>query len=119
MILSYRDLKVWQKSIDLVVECYRLSERFPKTETYGLASQLRRAAVSVPANVAEGHARTHTKEFLHHLSIAYGSLTELETHLVIASRLRYVDSDSLKAILNKSGEISRMLSGLMRSLRGQ
>ena len=119
MILNYRDLKVWQKSIDLVVECYRLSERFPKTETYGLASQLRRAAVSVPANVAEGHARTHTKEYLHHLSIAYGSLTELETHLVIASRLKYVDSDSLKTILGKSGEIARMLSGLIRALRGE
>ena len=97
MILSYRDLEVWQKSIDLVVDCYKMSERFPKSETYGLVSQLRRAAVSV----------------------AYGSLTELETHLFIASRLTYLDRTSLKAILDKSAEIGRMLNGLMRSLNRQ
>jgi len=83
-VQSYRDLQVWQKSMDLVTECYRATQQFPKTEIYGLTSQLQRAAVSVPANIAEGQGRQHTKEFIQHLSIAYGSLAELETHLQIA-----------------------------------
>ena len=85
-IKSYCELEVWQKAMDLVVECYRTGERFPKTEVYGLTSQLRRAAVSVAANFAEGQGRSHTREFLNHLSMAYGSLMEVETHLQIAGR---------------------------------
>ena len=115
-IRSYRDLEVWQKAMDLVVECYRVAERFPKTETYGLTSQLQRAAVSIPANIAEGHGRSHTREYLHHISIAYGSLMEVETHLQIASRLSYLDNSSLQILLDKSAEIGRMLNGLMRKL---
>lgn len=84
---SYRDLDVWQKSMELVVSCYELSERFPTSETYGLG-----AAISIPANIAEGQGRNHTKEFINHLSMAYGSLMEVETHLQIAARLNYVDS---------------------------
>ena len=115
-IKSYRDLEVWQKAMDLVVECYKIAERFPKTEVYGLTSQLRRAAVSVPANIAEGQGRSHTREFLNHLSIAYGSLMEVETHLQIAARLNYVDDSSTQSLLEKSAEIGRMLNGLIQSL---
>ena len=115
-IKSYRELEVWQKAMDLVVECYRIAELFPKTELYGLASQIQRAAVSIPANIAEGQGRSHTKEFLNHLSIAYGSLMEVETHLHIAARLEYLEPDSPGKPLEKCAEIGRMLDGLMRKL---
>jgi four helix bundle protein len=115
-IRSYRELEVWQKAMDLVVECYRICERFPKAELYGLCSQLQRAAVSVPANIAEGQGRSHTKEFLNHLSIAYGSLMEVETYLQIAARLNYLDTASLEQLLERSTQIGRMLNGLMRKL---
>lgn len=115
-IRSYRDLEVWQKAMDFVVACYQAAERFPKTEVYGLASQLQRAAVSIPANIAEGQGRSHTKEFLNHLSIAYGSLLEAETHLQIAARLHYLENSSLQSLLEKSAEIGRMLNGLMQAL---
>ena len=85
--------------MDLVVVCYQLSEQFPKTEIYGLCSQLQRAAVSIPANIAEGQGRSHTREFLNHLSVAYGSLMEVETHLEIATRLNYVDEAALPPLL--------------------
>ena len=88
-VKSYRDLEVWKKGMDLVVMCYKTTKEFPKSEIYGLASQLRRAAVSIPANIAEGHERQHSKEFLQHLSIAYGSLGEMETLVQIAERLKY------------------------------
>jgi four helix bundle protein len=116
MIRSYRDLEVWQRAMDLVVDCYRAANQFPKTEVYGLVSQLQRAMVSVPANIAEGRGRSHTREFLNHLSIAYGSLMEVETHLQIAGRLRYIDDAALDALLKKSAEIGRMLNGLIQSL---
>jgi four helix bundle protein len=113
---SYRDLEVWQKAMDLVVECYRITNKFPRSELYGLTSQLRRAAVSVPSNIAEGRERQHTKEFVQHLAIAYGSLAELETHLQIAQRLNYLDSSQVRRVLEKTSEVGRMLNGLRRSL---
>ncbi len=113
---NYRDLEVWQKAMDLVVECYQMTKKFPKSEIYGLTSQLQRAAISVPANIAEGRERQYTKEFLQHLSIAYGSLAELETHLQIAERLNYIDRDQLKQRLEETAEIGRMINGLRRSL---
>jgi len=113
---SYRDLEVWQKAMDLVVECYRITNKFPRSELYGLTSQLRRAAVSVPSNIAEGRERQHTKEFVQHLAIAYGSLAELETHLQIAQRLTYLDSRQVRQVLEKTSEVGRMLNGLRRSL---
>jgi len=113
---SYRDLEVWQKSMDLVVECYQITKKFPKAEIYGLTSQLQRAAVSIPANIAEGRERQYTKEFLQHLSIAYGFLAELETHLQIAQRLNYLDMNHLKQMLDKTAEVGRMLNGLRKSL---
>ena len=102
--------------MDLVVDCYQITKRFPKSEIYGLASQMQRASVSIPANIAEGRERQHTKEFLQHLSIAYGSVAELETLVQIAERLNYLDVNQLKQILDKTAEVGRMLNGLRRSL---
>jgi four helix bundle protein len=113
---NYRDLEVWQKAMALVVDCYQITRRFPKSEIYGLGSQLQRAAVSIPANIAEGRERQYTGEFLRHLSIAYGSLAEFETLVQIAERLNYIDANQLKQILDKTGEIGRMINGLRRSL---
>ena len=90
---SYRDFEVWKKSMDVVVQCYETTRAFPASEQYGLTGQIQRAAVSVPANIAEGQARQHRKEFLHHLSIAHGSVAELETHVEIAKRIGYIGAD--------------------------
>jgi four helix bundle protein len=116
MIKGYRDLEVWQKSMDLVVVCYELTKGFPKNETYGLASQLQRAAVSVPANIAEGRQRQRSKEFLQHFSIACGSLAELETHIQIAGRLDYINQEQINVVIDKTAEVGRMLHGLRRSI---
>jgi four helix bundle protein len=112
---KHRELLVWQESVDLVMLVYRLTDSFPKTEAYGLTSQLRRAVTSVPANIAEGAARSGTKELLHFLSMANGSLSELDTHLEIADRLGYVpDREELDQKLEL---VFRLLSGLTASLR--
>ncbi len=116
-IRSYQELKVWQKSMDLVVSCYGVCKTFPTVEKYGLASQLQRAAVSIPANIAEGKHRQHTKEFLQHLSIASGSLAELETHLLIAERLKYISKQNIFSLLEQTTEISKMIYGLRKSLK--
>ncbi len=113
-IRSYRDLLVWQKSIDLVVDCYRATEPFPRTETYGLVSQVRRAATAIPANIAEGHGRDHLGDYLRHVSIAKGSLTELETHLIISERLSFVSKERLQELLERTAEVGRMLEGLSK-----
>jgi four helix bundle protein len=113
---GYQDLEVWQKAMDLVVMCYQTTKDFPKSEVYGLASQLQRAAVSIPANIAEGRERKYKKEFVQHLSIAYSSLAELETHIQIAQRLDYISSDKTKRLLEMTGEIGRMLNGLRKSI---
>jgi len=116
-VKSYRDLLVWQKAMDLVVECYKVTSLLPKTETYGLVSQIQRAAVSIPANIAEGHGRQNMGDYLHHLSIANGSLMELETQLLLLNRLSYLTVDRTELALTMSAEAGRMLSGLDRSLR--
>ena len=116
MMKSYRDLEVWQKAMELVVMCYQMTTEFPKSETYGLSSQLQRSAVSVPANIAEGRQRQHSKEFLQHLSIAYGSLAELETHIQIAGRLKYVGENQINRLIDTTSEIGRMLNGLRKSI---
>lgn len=116
-IKSYLDLIVWQKSMDLVVDCYRLAKRLPPDELYGLLSQIRRASVSVPANIAEGHGRRQLGDYIHHLHIAGGSLTELETHLLIVVRLSYLSAEEIKPVWDKAMEIGRMLSGLIEKLR--
>ena len=117
MLRGYRELDVWRKSMDLVVESYRLTAPFPQQERYGLTAQLRRAAVSVPANIAEGHGREHLREYLQFLSIANGSLMELETHVLINGRMRYIASEEEKAILMRAAELGRMLAGLIRALK--
>src|SRR5213593_4666626 len=97
-ISSFRDLRVWQQEMDLVEQVYRISLAFPKHEIYGLTGQMRRAAVSVPANIAEGHIRKQTRAFLNHSSIALGSLAELQTELEIATRLGYVSAEECLTI---------------------
>lgn len=118
-IHSFRDLAVWQRSVDLSVAVYRITRSYPKSETYGLSSQTQRAAVSIPANIAEGHGRESTKEFLHHLSYSLGSLAEIVTHLLIAQRLNYVDNNRVEPLLNKCQEIGKMLRGLQKSLKAK
>lgn len=115
-IKSYRDLKVWQLGMDLVVDCYRLTKEFPSSELYGLAQQLRRAAVSIPSNIAEGSGRLHLGDYVHHLSIANGSLMEFETQLMIAQRLSFIGAEQLECALDRSSELGRMLAGLMQKL---
>ena len=117
--MKYSDLHVWQKSMDLVVEIYRLSREFPVEERFALANQIQRAAVSVPSDIAEGHGRKSTKSFLYLLSLANGSLMEVETQIQIAQRLGYVREDTVTALLAKTGEIGRMLNGLQSSLEAK
>ncbi len=102
--------------MDLVVESYRVSRLLPKAEMFGLISQIQRAAVSVPANIAEGHGREHIGDYLRHLSIASGSLMELETHMLIITRL-YIPMDEVKCALDMVSEVDRMLSGLTKKLK--
>ncbi|HEX29585.1 TPA: four helix bundle protein [Candidatus Poribacteria bacterium] len=115
-IESYRDLQVWQKAMNLVVAVYKVTQGFPQIEQYGLTAQSRRAAVSVPANIAEGHGRRHRAEYLNFLSVARGSLMELETHLMIAHRLNYLTDEMVDELLGQTAEIGRMLNGLMTAL---
>ena len=114
---DFRQLKVWQKAIDLVVECYRCSSTFPKSETYGLSSQIRRASASIPANIAEGYGRGSRKEYVQFLLIAQGSLKELETHLIIGERLNYSTKPQTELLLSQTAEIGRMLTVLIRKLK--
>ena len=114
--MAYSDLLVWQRSMDLVVEIYRLCQSFPVAERYGLVSQMQRAAVSIPSNIAEGQARKSRGVFLNHLSIAAGSLAELETQLILAQRLGLCPESTCVPILSKTDEIGRMLTGLKSSL---
>jgi len=117
--VKYSELLVWQKAIDLVTTVYRLTKAFPADEKFGMTAQMQRAAVSIPANIAEGHGRKSTKAYLNHVSIANGSLMELETLLQIAARLEYLDNKQLLEVLGRTSEIGTMLSGLTRSLNPQ
>ena len=113
MVQSYKDLIVWQKSMSLVKEVYTITSKLPQYEMYGLANQLRRAAVSIPSNIAEGQQRKSTKEFLQFLRIAYGSAGEVETQLLIAHDLYSVDIGEALATL---GEVRKMLAKLLQTL---
>lgn len=115
-VTSYHDLIVWQKAIDFVGCVYELTGRFPRTELYGLMSQLQRAAISVPSNIAEGAGRGHTREFIHHCYIARGSLYETETQIIIAQRLGYATEQDTQPPLGMIAEIGKMLNGLIASL---
>ena len=116
-VRSYRDLIVWQKSVELVLEIYRATQDFPRAKTYGLVSQLRRAAVSVPSNVAEGHARLSTGEYKQFLGHARGSLMEIETQILISQRLGYMNSGQSNILPNRATEAGKILNGLPSSLR--
>jgi four helix bundle protein len=116
-LASYRDLRVWQAAFELAVESHRIAARFPGTERFALAAQTRRSASSIPANIAEGYGRAHRGDYLHHLSIASGSLKELETHLLLASALEYVSPDGADALLRSTESVGKMLTALQRSLR--
>jgi len=116
MAHSYRELRVWQKAIELVTAIYRHTKQFPKDELYGLTSQMRRAAVSVPSNIAEGQGRLSKREFRHFLSQAFCSLLELETQIVIAWNLQYLPRAATDELLDQSGTVKGMLSGLMQAV---
>jgi four helix bundle protein len=116
-VKDYRELIVWQKAMDLVEATHHTTREFPKEEVYGLTSQMRRAAVSIPSNIAEGQARNTTREFLHFLAIAYGSLKEIETQVLIAERLAYIDARQSLALVQSTTEVARLISGLANSLR--
>ena len=115
-ILSFRDLEVWQLAMQLVVNVYQASERFPPAERFGLTSQIRRAAVSIPSNIAEGHARRSDGVYLNHVKIALGSQAELGTQIEVASRLGFLERDATKALLGEIDCVRRMLHRLRRSL---
>jgi four helix bundle protein len=115
-VQSYRELEVWQVAMTLAEECYKVTKAFPKDELFGLTSQIRRAATSIPANVAEGQGRDHTREFLHHLSIARGSLKELETHLILSQRVGLLQEADLQPVMSLCERVSQMLSRLRQAL---
>lgn len=118
-IESYRDLKVWQAGMELAKYCYSLTKCFPREEMLGLTSQIRRAAVSIPANIAEGNGREHTKEYIQFLRIAQGSLKELETHLLLAREVTISTPESVAPLLGQANEIGRMLRSLIRVLQAK
>jgi len=116
-IKSYKDLETWQKAIELVELVYKETKSFPKEEIYGLSSQMRRAAVSVPSNIAEGQGRDSTNKFLRHLSIAYGSLCELQTQALISYKLNYLGTDAYEQFEDMTARVARLINGLANSLR--
>jgi len=113
---GYEDLQVWREAMELVVACYQLTRRFPKSETFGLSNQLQRAAVSVPSNIAEGQARRSRAEFARFLLIASGSLAEVETQLLIATRLNYVSADASQITLSHAAKVGLMLQRLRHAI---
>jgi len=117
MPMGYRNLKVWQKAMDCTEAVYKATKSFPKEEAFGLVSQMRRSVISIAANIAEGSGRNHSKEFIHFLSIANGSLRETETHVLIAQRLGYLTDDKTSFLLNMTEEIGKMMNRLIQSQR--
>jgi four helix bundle protein len=117
--VSYRNLVIWQKAIQLVVESYRISDALPSIERFGLVQQIRRAAVSIPANIAEGHGRSSMRDFSRFVSMARGSVTELETHFEIGCRLGFATEQQMHVATALCGKISRMAGGLQRSIRSR
>ncbi len=109
---GHRDLIAWQKAMELVTEVYRITQTFPKEELYGLTSQMRRSAVSIPSNLAEGHGRNSRKEFHQFVGQARGSLVELETQLEIALNLGYLQKDEAEVLLDRASEVGRLVNGL-------
>ena len=116
VVQQYQELIAWQKAMDLVTRICEVTVSFPQKEMFGLINQLRRAAVSIPSNIAEGQGRQTTKDFMRYLSIARGSLQEMETQVILAARLKYIAEREKVELLEKSAETSRLMSGLSRSL---
>jgi four helix bundle protein len=116
MLKSYKDLSVWQKAYQLCKDIYKATKQFPSEEKYELSSQIRKSAISVPSNIAEGYGRGTTREYLHSLFIAYGSLCELETQLLLSGDLGFIPSGTLKILIQNLGDVERMLKGLIKSL---
>ncbi|MCP4669487.1 MAG: four helix bundle protein [Deltaproteobacteria bacterium] len=116
MLKNYKELKVWQKSYHLCLEIYKATSRFPKEERFGLTSQVRRASVSVPSNIAEGYGRKTTPDYIRSLYIAYGSNCELETQILLSGDLGYIERALLKKIKDEIQEVERMLKALIKSL---
>ena len=114
---THKDLDVWKDSMDLVCEIYKVTKEYPRDELYGLVSQLRRAAVSIVANISEGAARQSTKEFVHYLSISRASLSEVEAEMMISQRLEYISQETCSNLLNHVESVGIRLSALIRSLR--
>ena len=117
-VTHYQDLIAWQKAMDLVEAVYRITRQFPRDELYGLTNQVRRAAVSVPSNIAEGQGRGVGAEFAHQLRIANGSRQEVETQILIAQRLHYITSEEAGPVLGAAAEVGRLIAGLHRSVTG-
>jgi len=115
-IKTYRDLDIWKKSIELVKDIYRLTEKFPKQEMYGLVSQMRRAAISIPSNVAEGFRRHHNREYIQFMYMSLGSCAELETQVTIAKELKYLQKETEAILLESLDHICRMISNLIKKL---
>jgi len=113
---TYKDLKVWSKSIDLAVAIYKAVKQLPKEELYGLSDQMRRAVVSIPSNIAEGNQRDTTREYVHFLHIAKGSVAELDTQILLCDRLEYIKKEDVDDLYNQCSEIGRMLNGLINKL---
>ena len=116
-ILSHRDLMIWQRSMDLAETTYGVTDKFPQSEQYGLTSQMRRAAVSVPSNIAEGYYRSSSKDYARFLAVAKGSLMELETQAELAMRFNYMSQEQFSAIAIEIGDIDRMITSLRSKLR--
>jgi four helix bundle protein len=116
-IQNYRDLVAWQKAMDLAEAVYRATANFPPDERFSLTQQLRRASVSIPSNIAEGHSRRSTADFLRFLHIAYGSRAELETQVLLAERMNYITDAQRDALLSSAEEVGRVINGLAKSLK--
>jgi four helix bundle protein len=116
-ISRFRELKAWQLGMDLTEHVYLLTDSFPKSEIYGLTSQIRRSAVSIPSNLAEGNGRDSTKEFLHFIAIAVGSICELETQILLSHRLKYLKQTELETVLSLLTETKRTIRGLQKALK--
>jgi four helix bundle protein len=116
MLKNYKELKVWQKAYELCLIIYKTTKTFPKEERYGLTSQIRRAAVSIPSNIAEGYGRRTTGEYIQALYVAYGSQCEIETQILLAGDLGFIKADDLEKLNKDVGDVERMLKGLIRSL---
>lgn len=116
IIKSFRDLNIWQKGIDLVKDIYKETQNFPRQEIYGLTNQIRRAAISIPSNIAEGHIRQHRAEFRQFLSVALGSLAELETQIVISRELNYISTEKSLNVIDQMGSLGKMIRGLIKRL---